>query len=360
MIRGMRITLTTTLLAAALLSVSAPASAAKPKPLPAQGGNVQVSDTIALDASPTHDTNYPGDPRKFLSTMRQFWEHPDRPQDIPPRLFADFWLKWEMVTTRFKPDGQELRFVYANQLGAYALADDVPPNDVKPFPTGTVFAKIGAGAVHDTLFDNSLVPGDIHRIQVMWKNPADANARDGWVYSLYLPGGRTMGHLTNDEIEACHACHVLAKSRDMVFSVPFPGSEGAVPARLQPLDGSTNFKQTFTETGLDMLSPQELHILMEQRPDTKKIYLRRMPAFDGTVAEAREVLAAFARDSQMPFVLANKDSSHVLLAVPDTLGLCATLTSIDRYADVLNSNASPTPHFKKSELCRDDKPGTKK
>ena len=162
----------------------------------------------------TPDNPMPGPNRPFLDRLAAWLAAPGIPQDIAPTLFAGFWRDWELVTTRYKPDGEEIRFIYVNRLGAETLA-----HRAYPFPPGTVFAKIGARAVHDPIFPSSLVPGPIERVQVMWKAPGDARARDGWVYSLYTPS-HYAGHLTPDEIDACHACHLVAKPRDMVFAEP--------------------------------------------------------------------------------------------------------------------------------------------
>ena len=342
-------------LLAAFLFAASPCVAANNAP--------PVPDDIAMDMPATVPHGAGND--NFMETLSGWLKKPPGPQDIPTKLFDDFWLKWELVTTRFKRDGEELRFVYANDLGAKALADGAAK-----FPNGTVFTKIGAAAVHDPIFDNSLVPGRVQRVQVMWKNPGDPNARDGWVYSLFMPTGRSKGHLSKDEIDACHACHLIAASRDMVFSLPFPVPQGAAPARSfmdggkspAPLDVDA-FKKKFAPAFVASL-PSELHdTIKKYAPDAKEARVRSMPSFDGTLFESREVVTAFARSDKMIYVLRDADGSHALMAIPPAAGDkkgCAHMVTINPPASTPDPMAPPsmTPpaaQFREWDVCLDKK-----
>ncbi len=277
----------------------------------------------------SHAISQPG--VAFLDRLQSWMDSSPSTQDIDPKLFKDFWLKWELVTTRYKTDNEELRFIYVNKIGADALA-----KGIYPFPEGTVFAKIGSHAAHDPIFDSSLIPGRIVRVQVMLKKTGDPKARDGWVYSLYMLN-HAPGQLTTDEIDACQACHVVAKSRDMVFSQPFPSPFGAAPARE---DVSSNFQQSFKKTATNKLSAKLRELVRQLSPNTQTVMWRNMPAFIGTLDESREVLAGFARTSHFVYALASADEKDILIAAPGDR--CAAL--------IIQSENDKKPRFLQSCL----------
>jgi hypothetical protein len=218
-------------------------------------------------------------PAEFLRQFSSFLDQPTVPQPIPPHLFQNFWLQWGMVTTRYKPDGGELRFTYANKIAAEALA-----TGEYPFPEGAILAKIGAKAMLDPGFSSSLVPGSIERVQIMLKKANDPNARDGWVYALYTQKYR--GQLTKDEINACQACHLLVPERDMVFSQPFPTAFGATLANMTAAEP---FADKFKLVALEKLKPALQDIVRQQKPVPSQVMLLEMPTFSGTIFESREI-----------------------------------------------------------------------
>ncbi len=289
------------------VAVTTPALALEPKPAatpPELASDVQLDQTL-IDPAIRPDSL---PPMEFLRRFSTFLDKPTVPQPIDPALFKDFWLKWGLVTTRYKPDGEELRFTYANKIAAEALA-----KSEYPFPEGAVLAKIGAKAVHDPGFNSSLVPGPIMRIQVMLKKTNDPNARDGWVYALYTAKYR--GALTGDEINACHACHLMVPDRDMVFSEPFPVAFGATLAA-QPAEEPLSDK--FIATPLDKLKPVIKETLAQQQPAvTGKVMLLEMPLFSGTLFESREILARLVRSKGQTHIISSPDGSIFAIYVPD-------------------------------------------
>jgi hypothetical protein len=275
----------------------------------------------------------------FLREVQDFLKHPSVQQDVDPKLFQDFWLKWSLVTVRYKPEGNELRFIYANDIGAEALA-----KGTYPFPEGAVFAKIGATATHDPIFDNSLVPGTIARIQIMLKKPNDPNARDGWVYSLFI-SGQTMGHLTTEQIDACQACHLVAQSRDMVFSQPFPTPLGAAPANFDAKADKPNgdaFKASFHPTALAQLPPFVQEALTKAAPELKTVMVHSMAVFQGSLFESQEVLANFAHKDNQAFLMGDEKSGFYLLAIPQK-DACVKMLSHDSKA-AAGQDANHTSH----------------
>jgi hypothetical protein len=268
-----------------------------------------LSSDVAIDQSFTSSDMAKPDAvtaPEFLRRLDAFLDAPTVTQDIDPKAFRNFWRQWQLVTTRYKPDGAELRFVYANKIAAAALA-----TGTYPFPDGAALAKIGARAVHDPLFDSSLIPGSIGRVQVMLRKPNDPNARDGWVYSLFTSEYR--GHLTSAEINACQACHELAKSRDSVFSQPFPGVFGAAANQT---DAAALFADKFKPVAVDHLSQFLRETMQQEAPAVKSVMLLEMPAFIGSMFEAREIVARLAREKQSPYVFSAPAGNIFIIDIP--------------------------------------------
>lgn len=270
----------------------------------------ELSSDVQLDQTLIDPRIRPDDlpPAEFLRRFSAFLDKPTVTQPINPVLFRDFWLKWGLVTTRYKPDGDELRFTYANKIAAEALA-----KGEYPFPEGAVLAKIGAKAVHDPGFNSSLVPGPIMRIQVMLKKAKDPNARDGWVYALYTAKYR--GALTGDEINACHACHLMVPERDMVFSEPFPVAFGAT---LAALPANEPLADKFVATPIDKLKPYIKETLQHHdQTAAGKVMVLEMPLFTGTLFESREILSRLVRRNQQTYIMSNPEGTIFALYVPD-------------------------------------------
>ncbi len=256
-------------------------------------------------------------PHEFLAAFSAFLENPTLPQPIAPEKFQDFWLRWSMITTRYKPDGEELRFTYANQSAAETLA-----KGQYPFPEGAVLAKIGARAVHDPGFNSSLIPGSIARVQVMIKDSKHPEAQDGWVYALYTPKYR--GVLTKDEREACHACHLMVPERDMIFSQPFPVALGAA---LASAAAAEPFADKFKLTALAKVNAPLQKLLRQQANPPETIMLLEMPTFAGTLFEMREIVSRLTRESGKPHAVSAPDGKVFLVNLP-AAGKDACLTVI--------------------------------
>ena len=92
---------------------------------------------FALDPPSPNPANVPGGrnqalaPLSHLEQLQTTLAGDKARQTINPDLFRDFWTKWKLVTTRYKSDGEELRFIYANDLGAQTFTGGAYPFQVR-------------------------------------------------------------------------------------------------------------------------------------------------------------------------------------------------------------------------------------
>ena len=223
---------------------------------------------------------------------------------IHPREAADFWNKWRLVTTRFRPDNNELRFVYANSLAWNALE-----KKQQTFPTGAMFAKIGFSAKHDPAFPVSMIPQGFQRVQLMKKMKTGYENSNNWSYALYVgdPAKDTMFGMA--ELQACHACHALVPERDYVFSKPTFLSENITA--LSPL------KSRFTVQSTKDLDPSLVNVISATGPRPDKIRTYKMLLFFGSLSESVGPLAGFAKQDYLPYLLIGTSvENRFLLATP--------------------------------------------
>src|SRR5687768_5898949 len=84
---------------------------------------------------------------------------------IDPKPYDKFWLKWPLVTVRFRSDNGEQRYIYANQKAYRAMKEGLTE-----FPDGSVFGKVAFATEDDPQFPNSMDSTTFTRIQLMVKN----------------------------------------------------------------------------------------------------------------------------------------------------------------------------------------------
>jgi hypothetical protein len=222
---------------------------------------------------------------------------------IDPAQYDGFWLQWPLITTRYRTDNGEIRFIYANKLAQEALFR----GDSK-YPDGAVFGKIAFKSSEDLKFPTSLEPRIFTRMQLMVKDSKAFASRDGWGYYLYAlreNDGET------SYIDACHACHTLVKDRDFVFASPtfLSGVHDFV-------DGSASFRNAFRSAKGSELSPAEKHVLAlrSNKGGSKDVVLQSMPLFIGSLYESIGPMASFARQEDKVFLLFDPKSEDFLLA----------------------------------------------
>lgn len=217
---------------------------------------------------------------------------------IEPKSIGEFWRTWPLVTVRFRQDNGEARFIYANKIAYDALL-----KGDQFFPQGAIFAKIAYKLEQDPTFPSSEVPGPVTRIQIMLKTDG-AKDSAGWVYWVkYGPNPRAKSAEESTD-RACHACHLLAKEHDFIFSKPVAADATAT----SQLPAKKTFPEQFALTKLSELSQEERRFLVEAKIAGQNPRVLRLPAFHGSLSE-----------STLPVALAAKSGATFLLA--DTGGV---------------------------------------
>jgi hypothetical protein len=222
--------------------------------------------------------------------------------------YADFYKKWNLVTTRFREDTKELRFVYANDAAFTALKSGAK------YPEGAMFAKIGMVTKSDEAFASSLVPSGTARYQFMIRDEVKFADTGGWGYALFNPEGRLFPGDVKMQVRACAACHAAVPSRQFVFSqlAPFDGQHSVFTRKA---DAATmNFKTVavsiLPKKDQEKIPARFSSVRMLQGEITNE-------SFMGTIDEVRVFLVKEAIRSGLPATFVPKKKDFFLTIVPD-------------------------------------------
>lgn len=217
--------------------------------------------------------------------------------------FDHFYDKWKLVTTRFRRDTNELRFVYANDLAWNTLEANKTE-----FPDGAVLGKIAYTTQEDPRFVSSMVPSGTKRYQFMIRDQKKFADTGGWGYLLFNSHGQTFPEDPVNTSKACAACHNIVSDRGYVFSEivhvnPFEISRHEstkAPPRIQ-----------FSNLAASRLG-RELRRLLPASTTTVRAVegeLRRS-LFEGTLNEIRPTLTLEAVKNGRPAILVSENGEE--------------------------------------------------
>jgi len=129
--------------------------------------------------------------------------------------YGEFWLKWKLVATRYRPDISEMRSIYANDIAWAAMKS----GDHK-YPKGSVFGKVSWSTERDAYFNDSIGQKARKAVAYMVKDDDVYKDTQGWGYATFDQSG-TIGPAINEQkkvAKACAGCHLLAKNNGYVFA----------------------------------------------------------------------------------------------------------------------------------------------
>jgi hypothetical protein len=247
-------------------------------------------------------------------------------------LTKNFAKDFRLVSAHFREDKNEMRFIYANDLGIEGLA-----SGKTVYKDGTVFYKAVYNGIHDPAFEPSIIPdGNVNVRQVMLYNKEKYKQTGGWTYAVFGPDGLSLPGDPKQTIIACLACHEIVKQRNYVFSTQLmnisPWDKGPTESVAQYL------KKTFSPGQIEKLfsyktvpfSSLSSEIQRMIRVPSKNINLMNgammNTEFTGFVAEVGSSLVRQAHKTGIPSVaLKPIDGTFIFgyaYADPETKDIC--------------------------------------
>ncbi len=119
---------------------------------------------------------------------------------------------YKIVSTHFRTDKNELRYILANNIAFKAY------NKKTPFPNGSKIVKIGWIVEKMPNFTVALEAKKIQRIEYMIKDDKRFSKNPGnWGYARFIKKEETYQPWTKGTT-SCISCHNLAKENDYLFT----------------------------------------------------------------------------------------------------------------------------------------------
>jgi hypothetical protein len=267
-----------------------------------------------------------------------------------------FWEKWHLVTTRFRKDNGEQRFVFANDIAYKAIKEGK-----SVYPDGAMFGKVAFIAGEDAAFPVSEEPVSFSRVQLMRKDSHAYPDQNGWGYALYAKGTGVPYGTEKETVNACHACHLIVRDRDHVFSKAsfLHVADAAKPTTASSSSGE-RLKSKFTERKVAELSGFAKQAVQNANPDKlpEKIMYYSMPLFSGSVDESIAVLSRYALADHMTYLIIDEDNKFYLAATPlagnkncKERTRLAMLVKLHNQGSKAGNNKTQTPLLLIGETC---------
>lgn len=120
---------------------------------------------------------------------------------------------WQAIAPSYRPDKGHIRLVLGNAIAISAFREGK-----RPFPDGTIFAKVAWNAVKHPKFPVAEEPGRFAQVEFMIKDAVKYKKTGGWGFARfvgdkYKPYGKDAGF-----VQECFGCHTPVAENDFVFT----------------------------------------------------------------------------------------------------------------------------------------------
>lgn len=126
------------------------------------------------------------------------------------------WQNWRVIAVSHRTDNNSLRAILGNDVAMEAAR----AGKTRPWPDGTVFAKVmWKDATHER-WPTATVPGEFAQVEFMIKDSAKYAATGGWGFARWR--GLDLAPYGKDAsfVQECFGCHTPMKDSDYVFTKP--------------------------------------------------------------------------------------------------------------------------------------------
>jgi hypothetical protein len=140
---------------------------------------------------------------------------------------------WQVIAPSYRSDKGHIRVVLGNATAMCAFREGK-----RPFPSGTILAKVAWNAAKHPRFPVAELPAAFVQVEFMVKDSGKYKKTGGWGFARfvgenYMPYGKDAGF-----VQECFACHKPVADNDFVFThragVPDPAKRSGKPAKTSP------------------------------------------------------------------------------------------------------------------------------
>lgn len=120
---------------------------------------------------------------------------------------------WEVIAPSYREDKNHIRIILGNPLAIKAMKANK-----RPFPDGSIMAKVAWNTTKHPKFPVATVPDTFSQVEFMIKDSAKYKETGGWGFARFVgndlkPYGRDPGF-----VQECFGCHQPVKGNDYVFT----------------------------------------------------------------------------------------------------------------------------------------------
>lgn len=141
---------------------------------------------------------------------------------VPPApngiALPEGYQNWKMISSSHREDNKTLRVILGNDIAIKAARS----GETKPWPDGSILAKlVWKDAVHPA-WEKATVPGEFVHAEFMIKHADQYRDTGGWGFARWKgldekPYGKDASF-----VQECFSCHTPVKDNDYVFTHPSP------------------------------------------------------------------------------------------------------------------------------------------
>ncbi|MGY6275476.1 cytochrome P460 family protein [Methylomonas sp. MgM2] len=121
---------------------------------------------------------------------------------------------WLTLSVSHRLEKKLVRVILGNDIAVKAARE----GKTKPWPDGTIFAKVGWKEKIHPNWPNAVVPGEFAGAEAMVKDSKKYADTGGWGFGHWEGDKLVMND--KEKSEPCFACHTPMKDADYVYTVP--------------------------------------------------------------------------------------------------------------------------------------------
>lgn len=130
--------------------------------------------------------------------------------------FPQGFQNWRVIAVSHRTDNNSLRAILGNDVAIEAAR----AGKTRPWPDGTIFAKVMWNDRTHERWPAATVPGDFAQVEFMIKGSTQYAATGGWGFARWrglelTPYGKDAAF-----VQECFGCHTPMKDNDYVFTKP--------------------------------------------------------------------------------------------------------------------------------------------
>jgi hypothetical protein len=136
--------------------------------------------------------------------------HPAAPNGI---ALIEGYRDWQVIAPSYRPDKGQIRVVLGNSIAIHAFHEGI-----RPFPDGTIFAKVAWNAAKHPKFPVAEVPAMFAQVEFMIKDSGKYKKTGGWGFARFIGQNYQPYGKDSNFVKECFGCHTPVVDNDFVFT----------------------------------------------------------------------------------------------------------------------------------------------